>query len=267
MILSGVSQAWFGLLAFLALLAYLLLVFKSHTTKPLHGMSLTGAWLFHGLSLYIVISLGRFGFGSALSVTAWLVLCIYMLESRWYPAVSVRRPLAAMGALALIVGVIFPGAVLAHQAPGLLALHAALGMASYGLMGAACVHAWLMNRSEAAMRHTALSAQPTQSLPLMTLERLMLTFVVAAFVLLSATLLAGWWFGEALYGAGKAWSWNHKSIFSVASWVVLAALLLGRWQSGWRGRKASRWVYIASALLLLAYVGSRFVLEIFLGRV
>ena len=83
-------------------------------------------------------------------------------------------------------------------------------------------------------------------------------------MLLSATLLAGWFFGERLYGA--AWKWDHKTIFSLLSWLAFAVLLLGRSRFGWRGRSAVRVLYFGSLLLLLAYVGSRFVLEVVLGR-
>ena len=47
---------------------------------------------------------------------------------------------------------------------------------------------------------------------------------------------------------------------------MFAVLLLGRARFGWRGRKAVRVLYTGSLLLLLAYVGSRFVLEVVLGR-
>ena len=60
--------------------------------------------------------------------------------------------------------------------------------------------------------------------------------------------------------------WNHKTIFSVLSWITFAVLLIGRSQWGWRGKRAVRVLYIGSGLLLLAYVGSRFVLEVILGR-
>jgi ABC-type uncharacterized transport system permease subunit len=89
--------------------------------------------------------------------------------------------------------------------------------------------------------------------------------VTAGFVLLTATLAAGWWFSETLYGRG--WTWDHKTVFSVLSWLVFAVLLAGRWRLGWRGRTASRMLYAGSGLLLLAYVGSRFVLEVVLHRV
>jgi ABC-type uncharacterized transport system permease subunit len=140
----------------------------------------------------------------------------------------------------------------------------ALGVASYGLFAAAVVHAWLMTRAEKNMR---MGADTHVGLPLLTLERLTFRFVSAGFVLLTATLGAGWLFGDSLYGAQAAWRWDHKTVFSLLSWVTFAVLLLGRSRFGWRGRKAVRVLYIGAGLLLLGYAGSRFVLEVVLGRV
>jgi ABC-type uncharacterized transport system permease subunit len=110
------------------------------------------------------------------------------------------------------------------------------------------------------------AAQSDAGLPLMTLERLTFRFVEAGFVLLSATLLVGWLFSEQLYGPGLLWNWNHKTIFSVLAWLVFAGLLIGRARLGWRGLKAVRVMYVGCGLLLLGYVGSRFVLEVMLAR-
>ena len=118
-------------------------------------------------------------------------------------------------------------------------------------------------QTQAALRSVL---PPQAGLPLLTLERLTFRFAGAGFVLLSATLAAGLLFGETFYGAGRAWRWDHKTVFSVLAWFVFAALLLGRARFGWRGRKAVRVLYAGSLLLLLAYVGSRFVLEVVLGK-
>jgi ABC-type uncharacterized transport system permease subunit len=119
-----------------------------------------------------------------------------------------------------------------------------------------------MQRTEQAMRRGV--APPEGGLPLLAIERLTFRFVTAGFALLTATLLAGWWFAEHLYSQGI--TWDHKRVFAALSWVVFAVLLLGRWRLGWRGRTATRMLYVGSGLLLLAYVGSRFVLEILLHR-
>src|SRR5690606_994159 len=133
-----------------------------------------------------------------------------------------------------------------------LPLHWALGIASYGLIAAAVVHAWLMQRAEAAMRQ----GNATEStMPLLTLERLTFRFVAAGFALLSATLLAGGWFSAMLH---HEWVWEHKTVFSVLAWLTMGVLLLGRWRLGWRGRTAVRTIYLGAGFLLLGYVGSRF---------
>ena len=53
---------------------------------------------------------------------------------------------------------------------------------------------------------------------------------------------------------------------ALVGWLVFAGLLAGRSAFGWRGPRATRGVYAGAALLLLAYVGSRFVLEVVLHR-
>ena len=178
-----------------------------------------------------------------------------------FPQIQARWALAVMGGATLLLALAFPGTPLHVSASPLLPLHWALGIASYGLFAAAVVHAWLMMRVERAIRH---AADTHSGLPLLTLERLTFRFATGGFALLSATLLAGLVFGEAAGGPG--WRWDHKTIFSVLAWLAFALLLLGRMRFGWRGRKAVRMLYVGSLLLLLAYVGSRFVLEVILRR-
>ena len=223
------------------------------------------AWLLHALALGygLVGSDPHFGFAQALSVTAWLVLTVYGIESRLFPELPVRRVLAVLGAAVALLAVLFAGTSLHVAASPWLALHLALGIASYGLFGVAVVHAWLMTRAEKQIR---LAAGPQGGVPLLTLERLTFSFVMAGFVLLSATLLAGLLFGEKLYGASRPLKWDHKTVFSMLAWLSFAVLLMGRARFGWRGRTARRMLYAGAALLLLAYVGSRFVLEVLLAR-
>ena len=227
------------------------------------------AWGLHGLAVLWSLfgDIPRFGFAPALSVTAWLGLTVYAVESYMYPKLKAVWAFAGIGAVAVLLAMLFPGQDLHRTASKWLPVHWALGLASYGLFAAAVAHAWLMMRAEKQMRLSPGAMSATSSgLPLLTLERLTFRFVNAGFVLLTATLLAGWLFSESLYGVGKVWKWDHKTIFSVLSWLAFTVLLIGRAQFGWRGRMAVRMLYIGSGLLLLAYVGSRFVLEVVLGR-
>ncbi len=221
------------------------------------------AWVLHAATLAwsMVETTPRFGFAPALSVTAWLVLTVYAIEHQLFPQLRARWALAALGSLAVLLAMAFPGQALHGTASAWLPLHLALGISAYGLLAAAVVHAALMTRAERRIR---LAVDPHSGMPLLTLERLTFRFVTAGFVLLTATLAAGMLFSESLYG--RAWRWDHKAVFSVLSWLTFAALLLGRKRFGWRGRSAVRMLYAGAALLLLAYVGSRFALEVVLGR-
>ena len=231
---------------------------------PAVRTGLTAAWMLHGLVLAssLLATPPLFGFAPALSVTAWLVTLVYAIESHIYPQLKARAALLGMGMLAVLMALMFPGSPYPSLGSPWLPLHWALGIAAYGLIAAAVVHAWWMQRTEKAMRDGV--ALREGNLPLLAIERLTFRLVTAGFALLTATLGAGWWFSEHLYGQGI--TWDHKRLFAVLSWAVFAVLLLGRWRLGWRGRTASRMLYAGSGLLLLAYVGSRFVLEVVLHR-
>lgn len=260
---SAPSLGW--LVAGTAALAYLVpaaLARRASTSR----LVMAPAWLLHAMALAwgLLESTPHFGFAPALSMTVWLVSSAYAVERELFPQMQARHALAALsllGALVVLGAAFFPGPPLPHTASPWLALHLTLGLACYGLFATAVIHAWLMGRAEREIR---LATENRSGIPLLTLERLTFRFVAAGFVLLTATLAAGWFFGEALYGhAGR---WNHKIVFSLLAWAIFAVLLLGRARFGWRGRTAARMLYAGSALLLLAYVGSRFVLEVVLSK-
>jgi ABC-type uncharacterized transport system permease subunit len=263
MILASASLASV-VLSLTAAAAYAAFAAATRLSGQATRLALLAAWLLHGVVLAWAL-LGdppRFGFAPALSVTAWLVLTVYVIERQLFPQLEARWALAGLGCATVLLALVFPGTPLHVTASPWLPLHWALGIASYGLFAAAVVHAWLLMRTERHIRHG--SADPQAGPPLLTLERLTFRFATAGFVLLSATLLAGLLFSEALYGSGI--KWDHKTVFSILAWVVFALLLLGRLRFGWRGRKAVRVLYTGSLLLLLAYAGSRFVLEVVLRR-
>ncbi len=265
MILAGASSlAWS--LAIAAAVAYLVSAIGAERLgAPLAKAAVWLAWLTQGvlLALGLLGNPAHFGFAPALSMTAWLIVAVYAVESHLYPRLQTRWALLALGAVAVLLAAVFPGNALHATASPWLPLHWALGIASYGLFGAAVLHAWIMTKAEGRFRQ---AAQAPSGLPLLTMERLTFRFVEAGFLLLSATLLLGLLFGSQLYGAAAPLKLDHKLIFSILSWLTFAGLLIGRARFGWRGKRAVRVLYTGVGLLLLAYVGSRFVMEIVLGR-
>jgi len=268
-----------GVTLFLYALAALPGAVGGPTWRRLGAAALLGAFVLHLLLLLIDIggladaTLGsaggmRWGFGPVLSMTVWLMIAVHTVESRFLPLPTVRLSLALAGIAGVVAALVFPGDP-RHGTSAFAPLHFALGVGSYGLFAAAVLHASLLDRAERRMRSgsaaraaaglpSARTAAPA-GLPLLQLERLTFRFVEAGFVVLTLTLLLG------VFTAAQ-WRWDHKSVFSLLAWGVFAALLVGRHRRGWRGRQATRWLYVGAALLLLAYVGSRFVIEVVLGR-
>lgn len=250
------------LLALVAVAGYLLAAWPGEKMGPVATRGFIAGIASHAalLGLEIGGSGGgtvRLGFGPVLSLTVCAVLLVHALESRLLPLPGVRRALAALGALAVVLELVFPGEP-RTLGSGWASLHWLLGVGSYGLFGAAVLHGLLLDSAERRLRQRKGLTGPF-GLPLLQLERLTFLFVKAGFAVLSAAILLG-------AVTTSQWRWDHKTVLSLLSWVIFAALLAGRHWRGWRGQQATRWLYAGVIVLQLAYVGSRFVLEVLLER-
>jgi ABC-type uncharacterized transport system permease subunit len=248
-------------LAWAAVAAYVL---AAVVRPPAAGFVQAAALMLHGGSLVVRFALEaraghgiRFGFAPVLSLTAWLVLTVHYMESRLLPIAGPRRVAPAIGAVAVVLALAFPGEFVVVAYSAYAPIHWALGIAAYALFGVAVVHAAMLDAAERRMRRK----QPTDAhgVPLLSLERLTFNFVEAGFVVLTLAIVLG------LVQTGE-WHWDHKTVLSLASWATFAALIVVRRTRGLRGRQATRWVYAGAVLMLLAYVGSRFVFEVVLQR-
>jgi ABC-type uncharacterized transport system permease subunit len=221
----------------------------------------------HGWLLYLgVFSQGlRFGFAQALSVMMFLGVALYWIESLFYSLEGMQPLVLPLAAIAAPLPAIFPGLVLsgAHAAAVEFKLHLALAMIAYSLFVIALLHATLMAVIERHL-HQKNSSFLGSLPPLLTLEQLLFRVIGAAFVFLTLTLATGIAFSETLFG--RPLQADHKTIFAILSWLTFGLLLAGRLLYGWRGRTALRWTLTGFLMLLLAYVGSRFVLEVVLHR-
>ena len=259
MILSSASV---HALAWAAVAAYVL----SIVGRPVWGARVQAlALVLHGLSLAAAFVVEadagqgiRWGVAPVLSLTAWLVLTVHFTETRLVPISGLRRVFALIGAASVLLALMFPGDVVIVSYSVYAPLHWTLGIAAYALFGVAVVHAAMLDRAERQMRQKA--GDGLLGMPLLSLERLTYLFVEAGFVVLTLAIVIG------LFTMGH-WRWgDHKTVLSLASWATFAALIVGRRTRGWRGRQATRWVYAGAVLMLLAYVGSRFVFEVVLQR-
>ena len=211
----------------------------------------------------------RFGFAIALSAMLWLTVLIYWVESLFLKLAGMQAPVLALAALCVPWPVLFPGLAAPPSAQTFeFRAHTALAMLAYSLFTMAAVHALLMTVLERRLHGRAGGGSILGSMaalpPLMTMETLLFRLIALGFVLLTLTLASGVIYSETIFG--QAMKFNHKTLFAVISWLIFALLLVGRYLYGWRGRLALRWTLSGFAALLLAYVGSRFIMEVILHR-
>lgn len=167
-------------------------------------------------------------------------------------------------ALVILQGLVPNSPAFAHAQSWAFTLHIVIAISAYVAMALAAVLAaslWIVDKH----LHQKPSSRLAQTLPpLLTLETRLFQILWTGFVLLSVTLISGVLFSEQLFG--KPALLSHKIVFSVLAWIVFAVLLAGRLLRGWRGRLAVTWTLTGFIFLMLAYVGSKFVLEILLHR-
>ena len=208
----------------------------------------------------------RFGFAHALSMMALLALVFYGAESFFYPLDGMPALVLPPAAISVLLPSVFGGAVLTvkAQAPA-FAAHVLIAMLAYALFAVAAAHAMLMMVLERRLHAKGRAQAPRSLPPLLTMERLLFQMLGAGFVFLTLTVASGIVFSEEIFG--RVLTFDHKTVFGLLAWLIFGVLLAGRAAYGWRGRAALNGTLAGFGALLLAYVGSRFVLEVVLGRV
>ncbi len=237
--------------------------------QPWERAAIVVALLIQGFGLYQGVFAGggmRFSFSYALSLMLWLAVLIYWLESfrsRMDGLQPMVLPLAAAGAAA---PAIFPQLrVIGHAGGAGFLVHFLAAMLAYSLFTLSALHAVFMGFAERKLHQRSMTRSLGSLPPILTMEALLFRMITVAFCLLTVALVSGVWFSEEIFG--KAAALDHKTLFAFASWAIFAALLVGRRVYGWRGRIALRWTLAGFMVLLLAYIGSRFVVEVVLGRI
>ena len=205
------------------------------------------------------------GIGNAVSAILWLTVLIYWLGNFFYRLDGLQSLVLPVAAAAVVLPAAFPSLKpLPNTELLAFKIHLLIAMAAYSLFTIASLHVLLMALLERKLHDGALPQALRRLPPLLAMEALLFRILWAGFILLTLTLASGVVFSEELFG--RAAKFNHKTVFGVLSWIVFAALLGGRLVYGWRGRVAVRWTLAGFLMLVLAYVGSKFVLEVVLGR-
>jgi len=245
-------------------------------TGKIARLCLLGALVLHGIGLQQSM-LGSqhlfIGWALALSAAIWLGMVVFWLESLLVRIDGLQLLLLPAAAIASGLAAIFPqGQFVPHADDPWLRVHLLIALAAYGLITIAALHAMMMALLDRHL-HRPLDAPAERSIigrvldsqpPLLVQEQLLFRIIWIGFVVL--TLAVGSGSVASMKLTGKILPFDHKTVFTLLSWLTFGVLLAGRHIWGWRGRVALRWTLTGFGFLMLAYTGSRFVLEMILHR-
>jgi ABC-type uncharacterized transport system permease subunit len=236
---------------------------KNAQSLKLHSAMIALGLLIHAWLLYQGIFAQGFnlGFYNALSLIFWLTVLTYWLTNLKHQLHSLQAFVLPPAALFALLPAF---EVSNHFLPGasqpLFMAHIGIALLAYSLFTLAALHALLMMFAERSLHNKPSMIKLPSFPPLLVMENLLFKVIKIGFVLLTFTLISGMLFSEQIFG--KPMQFNHKTVFSIASWVIYGWLLYGRYKHGWRGNKAINLTLIGFALLLLAYVVSKFILQV-----
>jgi len=226
------------------------------------GMAAT---ILHALLVYqgLVIASGlNLSFFIALSFTSWVAAGLILLS-------ALRQPIENLGiavfpfasASMLLQDYNAGGGVVLTTVTSGLELHILISVISYSLLTLAALQAILLAMQNKQLRNRHPGGFIRALPPLETMEQMLFRLIAIGYVMLSLSLLSGVPYAQNLLEQHLV----HKTVLSVTAWIVFAILLWGRWRFGWRGRTAVRWTLSGFVVLMLAYFGSKLVLELILG--
>ncbi|MBV6272842.1 cytochrome c biogenesis protein CcsA [Alcaligenaceae bacterium CGII-47] len=235
-----------------------------------------GAIALHGVALALAVLVPQglhLGWALALSVAVWLGMIVFWIENFLLRIDGLLLLLLPTAALISLLAAIFPhGYTIAHPDSDWLRIHLLIAMMAYGLITVAALHAMLMTALDRQL-HRPIKPEDSHSIieralnsmpALLVLELLLFRLIWIGFSVLTLTVITG--IIVSLHLGGAALPMDHKTVFTLLSWVTFGILLAGRHIKGWRGRIALRWTLTGFAFLLLSYTGSRFVIEVILQR-
>ena len=218
------------------------------------------AFVAHGYAVYKVlhqpdgIDLGIFQVGSLI---AWVVVGILLISSMRQKLDNLFIGAFPMGLITVALATFGPDTGSDRFYSGGLVLHILLSLLAYSIFTLASLQAIILARQEVALKQHKTRGFIVSLPPLQVMERLLFEMIGCGFILLSVALISGFMFVDNLFAQHLV----HKTVLSIIAWVVYAILLCGRQFLGWRSHTAVRWTIGGFVLLMLAFFGSKIVIE------
>ncbi len=200
------------------------------------------------------------GFFAAFSLIAWLISIQILLS-------SIYRRIESLGIVVFPVSGIASVVASLHISDHLISItdnavqgHIMISVIAYSLITLGACQAGLLAYQDRSIRQHHPGGFIRFLPPLHDMETLLFQFLSFGFICLSVSLLSGFIYLEDIFAQQLV----HKTVLSIIGWLILGILLFGRYKFGWRGKIAINWTLSAFAFLMLAFFGSKLVLEFIL---
>ncbi|WP_347988711.1 cytochrome c biogenesis protein CcsA [Methylomonas sp. AM2-LC] len=233
-------------------------------------ISMYMAWLGASLhTLYTILLFQQhhdfnFSFFNAAALVALFIVFILLFAALDKPVEKLGIAVFPLAAILLGFDMIFPEKnhpLVTHNWE--MSTHIFTSIIAFSLLNIAALQAILLAVQEQQLR----SHKPKRLMlalpPLQAMETLLFQMIASGLFFLTVSLLTGFVFIDDLFAQHLV----HKTVLSIIAWFIFSALLIGRLRYGWRGNSAIKWTLIGFVLLLLAYFGSKLVLELILKKV
>jgi ABC-type uncharacterized transport system permease subunit len=226
-----------------------------------------GAVTLHALTLHSTLltpqGVVNYGFFNAVSLLSWIVALLVLAGAIRRPVENLGIAVLPLAAIGVVLSMLFhpSPAVLDEHAVG-LNLHIFISVLAFSLLNIAAIQAILLAIQNRHLRNRHPGGFIRALPPLETMERMLFQVMAFGFVLQTLSLATGFAFLKDMFAQHLA----HKTVLAITAWLIFGILLFGRWRYGWRGRKAINWTVSGFVVLLLAYIGSKLVLELVLKR-
>lgn len=224
------------------------------------------AVLLHGVLLWQVLFTASgldLGFYTIFTLVGWLAALLLLLSAFSRPVEPLGIVVLPFTAVTVLLRLLSDQhQFLARDLAAGLEFHILVSILAYSLLSIAVVQSVLLYFQDAHLHNKQPGGIIRALPPLETMETMLFQMIGLGFIVLSISLFSGGLYLEDILGQHLV----HKTVLSIIAWILFAILLWGRIQFGWRGRVAIRWTIAAFITLMLAYFGSKFVIELILHR-
>jgi ABC-type uncharacterized transport system permease subunit len=185
-------------------------------------------------------------------------------------AALLRRPLQnlliilfPLSAVAVLIATLGPDTAAREQGLPLgVVFHIGSSVVAYSILTLAAIQAALLAAQDAQLKRRQMGGLLGVLPPLQLMESMLFELIWVGLAALTLSIGTGVIFMENIFAQHLV----HKTVLSIIAWLLFSVLLWGHYRLGWRSQTAVRLTVSGFTLLMLAFLGSKLVLELVLER-